>query len=283
MYSVTRLEQPSGIVDAAVLRSIFATVRARTGVDFACYRMPMVERRVLNRMSTLGVKSIERYSELLDRSDWEPQQLVEQVTIKVSRFYRHAPAFDCLRAEVIPQLAAARAGKPVRIWSAGCGWGEEPYSLAMLLDEAGVPGTIEASDIDPSALATASTGEYPSSVIHELPADLAARYLEPTAPGSRHPLRIKDVLRSRVTFSRHDLVSGDRPPGEGRFDLVCCRNVLIYLQRESQQRVIERLRGVIDGEGVLCLGEAEWPSRPVEITLRPLPHKTRLFRACPGI
>jgi chemotaxis methyl-accepting protein methylase len=282
MNPITRLEPP-GIVDAAVLQSIFATVRARTGVDFACYRAPMVERRVLNRMTTLGVKSIERYSELLVRSDWESQQLVERVTIKVSRFYRHAPTFDCLRKEVIPQLAAARAGKPLRIWSAGCGWGEEPYTLAMLLDEAGVPGFIEASDVDPAALVTARAGEYPASVIHELPADLAARYLEPTPPGSRHPIRIRNTLRARVTFSRHDLVTDEKPPAEGRFDLVCCRNVLIYLQRESQERVIERLRGFIDGEGVLCLGEAEWPPRSVELTVRPFPHKTRLFRACPGI
>jgi chemotaxis methyl-accepting protein methylase len=277
-----RSTEHEGTADTAHLNAILKTVRTRTGVDFACYRAPMVHRRVLNRMTSLGVKTFEHYRELLDRSDWESQQLVERVTIKVSRFYRHAPTFDRLRTEVLPQLAAARAGRPLRIWSVGCGWGEEPYTLAMLLVEAGIPGVIEASDIDPIALTTAQAAEYPASELEELPSTLAARYLEPSPPGSRHPIRVSRTIRSRVRFSRYDIIGDASPPGEGRFDLICCRNVLIYLQRETQQRVVERLRGFIEGAGVLCLGEAEWPPHSVEITVRALSPKTRLFQALDG-
>lgn len=248
-------------------------------MDFSGYRPATVERRIRSRMISLGLTSFMDYLALLRSCRSEPLRLIERITIKVSRFYRHAPAFDCLRERVLPQLARQRGGAPVRIWSLGTGAGEEAYTLAMLLDEAGVPGTVEACDVDPAACEIARIGIYPSSALVELPPELAERYLEPSGT-LRHPgFQVRDTLRPRVRFSVYDATRPGPPPGEGCFDLIACRNLLIYLQLAAQEQVLRHLRNALAEEGFLCLGEAEWPTPAVLGTLEPLPHRTRLFQA----
>lgn len=264
---------------AAFVDAILAVLCDRTGCDFSGYRLPTVYRRIRNRMISLGVGDFADYLTLLKTTEGETAQLLTRVTIKVSRFYRNAGTFDVLRRRVIPDLAAARSGAPLRVWSAGCGYGEEPYSLAMLLDEAGVAGIVEASDIDPAALDYARVGVYAVEAAAGLPAELIDRYLERVHIGDRECYRVRDSLRQRVRFARHDLLSPACPPGDGSFDLLCCRNVLIYLQRDTQDQLQQRLRRTVAAGGFLCLGEAEWPSKSVAASLAPLGRKTYLFRA----
>lgn len=260
----------------SALAAILRILLERTGTDFSTYRPCTVERRVRNRMIVAGADTFEQYLDKLRRDSAEAVRLLERVTIKVSRFYRNRITFDWLRAEVIPGLAAAASGRPLGIWSAGCGFGEEAYTLGMLLDEANVPGYVVATDIDPGALDRAVEGRYPRSAFIELPKELLARYVEP----GEKSCRVDERARSRVRFARHDILSHCPPPGgSALFDLVCCRNVLIYLARGVQEKVLHTLRRRVRTGGFLCLGEAEWPPPSVAASLEALPHKTHLFRA----
>jgi chemotaxis methyl-accepting protein methylase len=265
-------------VDQALVDAVVGILRSCTGVDFSAYRVAMLERRIANHVASTGVGGVGEYLSLLRNSAAEPFRLLERITIKVSRFYRYAPAFDHLREVVLPALAQARGGEPLRIWCAGCGAGEEPYTFAMLLESAGIDGSIEATDIDSSALNEGRAGLYSLRSAAELPTTLSAEYLEPVMAAGQPLYRIQDNVQARVRFTHHDVTSSSPAPGDRPFDLVSCRNVLIYLQRSAQMHATQRLVNSIREGGVLCLGEAEWPPPELMQHLEPLPHKTRLFR-----
>jgi len=261
----------------AALATILEVLRERTGADFSRYRRATVRRRVLNRMICLGANTFEHYLDMLLAEEGEALSLLQRITIKVSRFYRNSATFDLLRRDILPELARTNGRRPLRIWCAGCGYGEEAYTLAMLLEEAGIPGTVDASDIDPGALSAGRRGWYPPSAFDELPAALHTTFCEPSERG----YRVCERVRARVSFWRHDVISDAPPPGEERFDLVSCRNVLIYLDAEVQHQVLRSIDAALAAGGVLCLGEAEWPSAALGQTLRTMNHKARLFRALP--
>ena len=262
-----------------IVGEVIDILRTRTGVDFASYRLAMLERRIATHYSSVGATSNDEYLHILQSSAAETHRLLERVTIKVSRFYRHAPAFNHLRDGVLARLASARKGEPLRIWSIGCGTGEEPYTFAMLLEQAGIEGTIDATDVDASALTQARAGIYSLAATAELPPELTNQFLEPVVCRGQPHYRVQDNLRLRVRFSRHDILSVTPPPGgEEQFDLISCRNVLIYVQRAAQLNATRRLLDLIRTDGILCLGEAEWPPPELESRLEALAHKTRLFR-----
>jgi chemotaxis methyl-accepting protein methylase len=259
------------------LADVLDILHARTGVNFANYRRAMLERRIARHFATSGATRSEDYLRELQGSPAAAFRLLESITIKVSRFYRHAPTFDHL-SRVLEELARARGGKPLRIWCVGCGAGEEAYTLAMLLQHAGIDGFIDATDIDSTALNRARVGIYPISATVELPPALLAKYLEPIVSRDEPAYRVHDDVRTRIHFSRHDITSSAPPPLEQRFDLVSCRNVLIYFQPSAQAEATHRLLGATDESGVICLGEAEWPLPQFAAKLQPLPHRTRMFR-----
>jgi len=273
---------PSDGIDAGActvcIADVLDVLHARTGVNFASYRPAMLERRIARHFATSGATSSEDYLRQLQASPAAAFRLLENITIKVSRFYRHAPTFDHFSTVLLEPLAHARAGKPLRIWCAGCGAGEEAYTLAMRLEAADIAGFIEATDVDSAALNRARAGVYPIGATAELPPALTARYLEPVVSREQPAYRVQDNLRARIHFSRHDVMSDAPPPGEQRFDFVSCRNVLIYFQPAAQADATRRLLDATDDGGVLCLGEVEWPSPQFAAQLHPLPHKTRMFR-----
>ena len=260
--------------DQAAFAAILDILNERCGADFRRYRLATVRRRVLNRMISVRARTFQDYLRLLSASADEPDHLLSRVTIKVSRFYRNKVTFDALRRDVLPALLAAQSHSQLRILCAGCGEGEEPYTLAMLLEEARAPGTIEAIDLDPRALAAAAVGRYEQAALAELPADFIERYLEPTG----NEFSVRESIRRRVTFNRRDIAAWRQPDSRELYDLLCCRNVLIYFEREVQERILGALCRSVRPGGFLCLGEAEWPMPPIAMMLQPLPHKTRLFR-----
>ena len=258
------------------LAAILALLRERTGADFAGYRRTTMLRRVRNRMISVGATTLEGYARLLAEQPGEPAHLLQRLTIKVSRFYRNAAAFDRLGGEVLPALARAAGGRALRLWSAGCGCGEEPYTLAMLLQSLDLPGTVLATDLDESALFRARQAVYAPESAAELPPALQ-RYLEPVAGG----LRVAEAARARVEFARHDLTSARLPPAAAGFDLVSCRNVVIYFERPLQQQVFDLLYGAVVPGGALFLGEAEWPPLSWDARLKLLCRGSRLFQVRP--
>lgn len=260
------------LADQLDVDRIVAIMRERSGVDFAAYRDGTVRRRIANRMLCAGAASPADYLGLLEHSADETWQLLDRLTIKVSRFCRDRAVFDHLHEQLAPQWR--RTGRPVRIWSAGCARGEEAYSLALLLVRAGIPGTVLATDVDPSALAFARIGCYSADALGELDAADVARCFD-AAAGNHFEVRAE--LRERVSFARHDLTT-QAPPEGGDFDLVACRNVLIYLKRPAQQAVLASLVSALAPDGHLCLGEAEWPHAELMPSLQPLPRRMRTFR-----
>ncbi len=267
--------------DAVALDRVLALVRQRTGIDFNGYRPATLHRRVRNRMISANIATLPAYLEKLEADPLEAAQLVERLTIKVSRFFRDLGTFRALSA-ALARLRETRPG-PLSIWSAGCGFGEEPYGLAILLLELGAADAdILATDVDPAALDAARRAEYPEAALEDLPAPLRGRYLrEQAAPN--HPVFVPvDSVRARVRFELHDLAAAASAPDGGPFDLVCCRNVLIYLQPRLQQRVESLLARSIKPGGLLLLGEAEWLLAELAPAFEVVDRRARLFRFSPS-
>lgn len=269
-------------MDESLLDAVLELLRARLGTDFSGYVRPTIRRRVLNRMLSSRIVDMARYLELLRTVPEEPELLLECLTIKVSRFFRDEAVFALLRRSALPDLTSRAPGKGLLCWSAGCGNGEEAYSLALLLAElqdaeAARRSRVYGSDIDGRALQKARRGRYTRPVLQELPAELLRCYFTPDAQGSCYDLR--DRVRSRVRFVQHDLTQTDRAPDGRRFGLICCRNTLIYFQRPVQQRVLRLLYTSLAPGGYLCLGEAEWLSPELEPLFEIVDRRARLFRA----
>ncbi|MCW2998479.1 MAG: methyltransferase, CheR-type, partial [Solirubrobacterales bacterium] len=192
-----------------------------------------------------------RRADLLDR-------LVDEVTVNETYFMRHA---DELLSIDWPQLAAnaLAAGRRLRIWSAACSSGEEPYTLALMAAEAlggaGAPVDVLGTDISPTTLARAQRGVYGVRSMRLVSADHRERWFEGADRGS---LRVGDQLRGLVRFQRHNLIPDGTPPaGETPFDLVICRNVLIYFHRDTVTRILRGLRTAVAPHGELVLGAAD--------------------------
>lgn len=270
------------------VEEILDLVRRQRGLDFRTYRPAMIERRIASRMLSAHAASHARYLQLLQDDPDEVDRLVACLTIKVSRFFRNADVFHLLRDSVLPDRVRHRSGRPLRLWSAGCGNGEEAYSLAILLQEAGgarLDSVIHATDIDPAALQAAHTARYPEAALAETPAALISRYFSvlptPVEPlqrtGPQYGVR-SSALGPRLVFAHHDLAVADAPPDGARFDLICCRNVLIYFQRQYQAHIQRLLRDSLAPGGYLCLGEAEALMPEVEAAFEVVDRKARLFR-----
>jgi chemotaxis protein methyltransferase CheR len=272
---------PLAAPSPAELEEVLALVAARTGADLRGQRVPMLERRVLHDMALQRAATPAAYLARLRGDEAAAWALLGRLTVKVSRFFRNPEVFAALRDRVLPTLRAARGGAPLRVWSAGCARGQEPYSLAMLLDAAGCEGSVLATDVDPGALAAARAGIYPSAEVVEVPFALAARALEPLDDGR---VAVSPGTAARVRFAGHDLTSPRPPDAGGPFDLVCCRNVLIYFVREAQAAILARLLALVAPGGFLCLGEAEWPAPHVAREVEVFDRTLRIFRtpARPG-
>ena len=279
----------------AGLDDVLVSVRDLTEVDLSVYRRRTVERRVLGRMQKVGCPEYADYQERLRDDPAEAGLLLQHATIKVSRFFRNSDVFVRLRDEILPALADRFGSHDLALWSAGCGQGEEAYSLAILLDQVAesrdeaagggrdaraprVGATIYATDVDPIALARAQEGIYPAEVLREVGPEVASRCFSLQPVGCRPGYRISAAPRQRIAFLQHDLLCGAPPAGAVAFHLILCRNVLIYLERSAQQRVLELLAGSLIPGGFLCLGEAEQLSAVLSVQFVTVDRHRRLYR-----
>jgi two-component system, chemotaxis family, CheB/CheR fusion protein len=208
-------------------------------------------------MAVVGLETFGQYQQHLASHPDEFGTLFNTILINVTGFFRDPGAWDVVRVHVIPQiLARKRADEPIRAWSAGCATGEEAYTIAILLAEAlGPEGfnarvKIYATDIDEEALNTARHAAYSDRQIETVPPPLIEKYFE--LVDGLYCFR-KD-LRRQVIFGRQDLIS-DAPIS--RIDLLTCRNTLMYLNAETQARVLARLHFALNDGGFLLLGRAE--------------------------
>jgi len=238
------------------MRDILATVRTRTGHDFSQYKRATLLRRIERRLQVNQLRNLGEYRDLLvDRPD-EIMLLLRDLLISVTWFFRDGSAWHALEERVIPDLLAGRSGGTVRVWVVGCATGEEVYSLCMLLQErmqtmAEPPSvSIFGTDIDEEALATARTGVYPESIAERVSHERLRRFFT-REPGS---YRVQRQVREMVMFAVHNAIQ-DAP--FSRMDLVCCRNLLIYLTRRAQTKVLDLLHFSLRPDGYLFLGMSE--------------------------
>jgi two-component system CheB/CheR fusion protein len=239
------------------LRDILALVRIRSGHDFGSYKRATLYRRVMRRMQVCGCESIATYHQYLREHPSELGSLLRDFLISVTNFFRDRSAFEALDTAIIPTLLAGRTPvDQVRVWVPGCATGEEAYSLGILLVEhaSRMPHPpqlqIFATDIDDDALAEARTGRYPNTIAVDVSPERLGRFF--TADGDY--FRVHKELREIVLFSPHNLL---RDPPFSRLDLVSCRNLLIYLNRDAQDRALNVFHFALRPEGFLFLGSSE--------------------------
>lgn len=247
----------SGVRDAA-LQALFAKIARDRGFACDAYKESCLRRRLAVRMRARGVHTYQDYATVLDRDAGEYDSLLDTLTINVTKFYRNAETWTRLADGVLPGVWTRRGGS-VRAWSVGCASGEEPYTLAILLLEQqrrdprqGLPH-IDATDLDRRSLARAGVGVYPSAALDEMPVTLVQRYFE--APDAELKRRILPDVRRAVHFRRHDVLR--EPPPVPPYDVIMCRNVVIYFDRPTQERLFLAFVEALAPEGILVLGKVE--------------------------
>jgi two-component system, chemotaxis family, CheB/CheR fusion protein len=260
--------------------SLLRYIQESRGLDFRGYKRTSLMRRITLRMEAVEATNFGAYQSHLEAHPGEFEDLLNTVLINVTSFFRDPEAWEVLKSEVVPQIVAeAEGGRAIRIWSVGCASGEEPYSIAMLF--AAALGTadfcervkIYATDLDEEALRAARQATYSPREVEGVPPKLLDRYFERT---NHHYVFNRD-LRKCVIFGRHNVVK-DAPIS--RIDLLVCRNLLIYLEGETQDVVLPRLHYALASEGFLFLGKAETQLARSAL-FKPVEMKHRIFVKVP--
>ncbi len=237
-------------------------IHVETGIFMPAGKRALMQSRLAKRLAARGLKDFREYRELVE-SRSEPDEIglmISALTTNITRFFREAQHFDDLRENVLPGLLdRARAGGRVRMWSAGCSTGEEPYSMALsvlaLCPEAPrLDVRILATDLDPVVVATAEAGRYPASALANLPEDVAAGA---TTPDKADPgfARICDSARKLISFRVLNLLHDW--PFHGRFDVIMCRNVVIYFDAETRDRLWTRFAAMQPSGARIYVGHSE--------------------------
>lgn len=236
---------------------IFAALHRRFQIDFTQYKLPTIMRRIDRRMMMVHIGNTRAYLNHLLADPDELDNLYRDLLIEVTVFFRDEAAFEILESKAIPYLVAQLSDQDViRIWVPGCATGEEAYSIAILiresLEKAGKFNELKlfATDVHQSSVDYASAGVYPEEAIKTIPTPLLKKYFQPVQQG----YRVRKSLRQAVVFANHNLI---QDPPFTKLDLISCRNVLIYLQTEAQQKVLSRFHFGLKTEGVLFLGPSE--------------------------
>jgi len=246
---------------------IATTLYEDAGIHLPSSKASLVYSRLAKRLRHLGLESFRDYCALVGSSAGteERTQMIAALTTNVTRFYREPHHFDHLRAKLIaPRAEAIRGGARLRIWSAGCSSGQEPYSIALTIlshmpDVRSFNVKILATDINPHVLEAARRAIYPAEEVQGVPLDQRRAWLEAAGNGT---MKLDDAVRGLVNFKRLNLMAAW--PMRGPFDAVFCRNVLIYFDEKTQTRLLNRVTSLLRPGGYLYLGHSERLVGPAE-------------------
>ncbi|MFK9003106.1 CheR family methyltransferase [Pseudomonas pergaminensis] len=276
--------------DAAVaeqlLLDILIQLRAITGHDFKHYKRATVLRRIERRLQVTAQPDLAAYYNFLQGHPDETEALLGDMLIGVTNFFRDREAFEALERDVIPNLVKSLEDsvphrEQVRIWSAGCSTGEEAYSLAMLvaeqlaLDASGAKMQVFATDIDERAITHARNGVYPEAIITDVPPPRLRQYF---AKEKNQHYRVRKEIREKVLFAKHSLLAD---PPFSQIDLIVCRNLLIYLDREVQRDILQMFHFALRPGGYLFLGSSESADGCLDLFV-PVDKRNRIFRVRAG-
>ncbi|MDP3854959.1 protein-glutamate O-methyltransferase CheR [Phenylobacterium sp.] len=239
-------------------------LHSHAGIALAEGKAALVYSRLAKRLRSLGLRSFRDYCTLVEGSDGldERQAMMAALTTNVTRYFREPHHFDHLRDVVMPRLAErAKKGGRIRLWSAACSNGQEPYSMAItvlaaLPEAANLDVKILATDIDPNMVAEGKAGLYREEAVEPVPLDLRRRWFKKAAGG----WEVADELRRLVSFRELNLI-GDWPM-RGKFDAIFCRNVVIYFDEPTQERIWTRFAPMLEPGGTLYIGHSERVTGP---------------------
>jgi chemotaxis protein methyltransferase CheR len=244
-----------------VFRQLREQIYKRTGMFFADSSKYLLQKRLSPRARELNFESFQKYFYFLQydpRSETEYDQIFDLITTNETYFFREPAQLAAFVEEIVPELLSRKAFKKIRIWSAGCSSGEEPYSIAMLLDEARLydKATFEifASDLNQAVLAKARKGHYRESSFRSTTPQTRDRYFKKDPDGSWH---ISDAIRNRVSFGRLNIYDEARVSLLGHLDVIFCRNVIIYFDDMSKRAVVNTFYNRLVDGGYLLLGHSE--------------------------
>jgi two-component system, chemotaxis family, CheB/CheR fusion protein len=267
--------------DEEVIRRILAHLRVRIGHDFSLYKRATIYRRIARRVQVTRKESLIEYYEYLRESPDEAHSLFADLLISVTTFFRDRQAFELVAQDVIPQLFDGKeAGETLRVWVPGCATGEEAYTIGMLLLEEASRREFRpeiqvfASDLDSNALSVGREGRFPATIEADITEDRLRRFFH--REGDQYHVRRE--LRDIVLFASHSLL---RDPPFSRLDMISCRNLLIYLDRELQHQVCNTFHYALNTGGYLFLGASESADHPAGL-FRTVDRDARIYRSAPA-
>jgi two-component system CheB/CheR fusion protein len=268
-------------VDRGDLDALLQKIHAERGYDFREYKPASVERRIIKRLVDNHLTTYEQYSTLLDDNPDEYTKLFDTLLINVSEFFRDPEAWEVIENEILPAIMAAKSrGDHIRVWSAGCSTGEEPYTMAILLAEnlgdslADYEIKIYGTDIDEKALQEARKGVYHLERLKNVKTEYFDKYFT----NEDGAFKVKSIIRQMVSFGEQDLV---KHAPISHMDLVICRNVLIYFKSSLQNRVIAKFHYALNKSGYAFFGKSESILVGLKLFL-PINKKWRIFKKIPA-
>ena len=273
------LPGPASLGDTAGWEALKERIIELTGWDLHLFKENYLKRRVTARLRALGLESWGAYAQRL-ADPLELERLRDRLTVNVTEFFRDADVWEELEQGILPGLAREAAARPVpelRIWSAGCSSGEEPYSLAMLALEAAAlvrpkpVVRVMASDLDELILAKAVAGRYPEASLASVSPARRSAYFQ--ADGAQWA--VGQRLRDAIVFRRHNLFDDPPPPD---LDLILCRNVMIYFSRDLQQKLLRGFHAALRPGGYFVTGKTETVLGPVRSLWKPVSARARAFQ-----
>ncbi len=250
------------VLDERDFRLFQALLAREAGVQLGETKHALVQNRLARRLRALGLASFpDYYRHVVSARDDELQHLLDALTTHETRFFREPVHFEFLAQQALPRLLARRGRRRLRAWSAACSTGEEAYSLGMSLlsgvpPEAGVEIELLASDLSTGVLAQARRGVYALERASEIPDGLLRRFMLRGVRSEAGRMRVGSELRALARFERFNLAAAEWPASPP-FDVIFCRNVLIYFDAQTRVRVLERLLDRLTNDGYLFLGHAE--------------------------
>jgi two-component system CheB/CheR fusion protein len=262
------------------LEKVFLLIRNQTGHDFSHYKRNTIRRRIARRLAVHQIEDLDHYIKMLQESTEEVDILAREMLITVTNFFRDREAWDSLAELVIrPVVEEEPPEIPLRIWVPGCATGEEAYTVAIVFHEQMGKGNkhhllqIFATDLDEESVNIGRRGIYPKSIA----ADVSPARLQRFFTEEGNSYKIKNTIRETIVFAKHDLVK-DSP--FSRLDLVCCRNVLIYLDNSLQKKLIPMFHYTLNPGGILFLGESESIGTFADL-FAPVDTRHKIFRRKP--
>lgn len=226
------------------------SIKRKTGIDLAAYKEAQMKRRLTSLYEKKGFKNFVDFFQALDKDRDLLNEFLDRMTINVSEFYRNAKRWDVLEKKIFPKLLAEN--KRLKIWSAACSTGEEPYTAAMVLSNHLSLSQISilATDLDENAIQRAKVGIYPERSLAEVPTDMKSKYFEKQAAF----YKVDDAIKKTVTFKKHNLL---KDTYDKNFDLIICRNVMIYFTEDAKDQIYQSFSNSLKPGGILFVGSTE--------------------------